>query len=103
MKVSGFFNNSWFVGIAGGIIGAVSGNGAQLAAVTNFENSGTVGSTETNKISAIAGGVIGVYAGSKEKEIINADRCMVIVDGRLEEITDSVTRMEKVREYIINI
>lgn len=39
----------------------------------------------------------------EEKEIMNADRCMVIVDGRLEEITDSVTRMEKVREYIINI
>ena len=47
------------------------------------------------------GGIV-VMTTHEEKEIINADRCMVILDGRLEEITDSVTRMEKVREYIIN-
>ena len=38
-----------------------------------------------------------------EKEIINADRCLVIVNGRLEEITDPTTRMKRVREYIVNI
>ena len=47
------------------------------------------------------GGIV-VMTTHEEKEIINADRCMVILGGRLEEITYSATRMKKVREYIVN-
>lgn len=37
-----------------------------------------------------------------EKEIMFADRCMVMIDGRLEDATDRAVRMQKIREYVID-
>lgn len=37
-----------------------------------------------------------------EGEIMNADRCLVMVDGKLEDVTDLNVRMQKIRNYIIN-
>lgn len=37
-----------------------------------------------------------------ESEIMKADRCMVMVDGRLEDVSEPSIRMQKIRDYIIN-